>query len=67
MATIVKFTPKQKREAERARIIDFAKAEVEDAVIFGKNAKIKSAPDCYWVQVWIRVPLSAAEEKKSGS
>lgn len=59
---------KAQRAAEKARTVGAAVGRVklcgDGAVLFLEDAKITKAPDCYWVQAWVRVPLEAAQEKK---
>ena len=58
------------RAAEKTRIIaEAGKLIAGDDALFLciKDAKVSKSPDGYWVAAWIRVPLDAAEEKKTGS
>ena len=57
---------KVEQAARKMRIITEAQRGLEglDGFAFGHAPRITKAPDCFWVQVWIKVPLDAAEEKK---
>lgn len=55
------------KKEQREKIVKFAREEVdldsvEDHLLLAEdNPKIMTAPDAYWVQAWIRVPLEAVK------
>ena len=59
---------KAQRAAEKIRVIKEALKMFAgmEGFTLTDNAKVTKAPDGYWVQAWVKVPLSAAEEKKTG-
>ena len=32
-------------------------------LVFGNDAKVQKTPDGYWVQTWVKVPLTAVQEE----
>lgn len=54
------------RAMEKQRIIQDARdrtAAMDDFVI-ANDPRVTFSPDGYWVEAWIKLPLSAAQEKK---
>lgn len=51
----------------KEKIMEFAREEVDieeikdHLLLVDDNPKIMVAPDTYWVQAWIRVPLDAVK------